>query len=107
MKNLIDFKKQKGLVPVIIQDDKTNEILMLAYMNREAWKKTVETKYIYFWSRSRNKLWLKGKNSGNKLLVVNAFLDCDNDTILIKVKFNGDSVCHLEKNKSCFFRKII
>lgn len=103
----LDFKKQKGLIPVVIQDKKTYEVLMLAYMNKEAFKKTLKTKKVYFWSRSRNEIWLKGKKSGNKLKVIDMILDCDNDALLIKVEFLGKSVCHLEKYKSCFLNKII
>ena len=102
MKNVVDFKKQKGLIPVIIQDTITNEVLMLAYMNKDAWTKTIQTRTVYFWSRSRKEFWLKGKNSGNKLRVKKIYLDCDKDAILIKVLFGGKTVCHLEKGKSCF-----
>lgn len=101
----IDFKKGDGLVPTIIQDIKNKKIYMLGYMNNESLKKTIKNKYVYFWSRSRNKLWLKGESSGNKLKVISLYTDCDNDTLLIKVKLLGKSVCHTG-NETCFFKKI-
>lgn len=94
------------LLPTIIQRCKTNEILMLGYMNQEALSKTIKSKYVWFWSRSRNKLWLKGETSGNKLLVKEMAIDCDNDTILIKAKIIGQNICHTG-NKSCFNRSLI
>ncbi len=97
----INFTKQNGLVPTIIQDDKTGEIYMLGFMNEKALKKTQETGLVYFWSRSRKKLWMKGEESGNKLQVKQLFVDCDNDTLLIKVSLEGKSVCHTG-NKTCF-----
>jgi phosphoribosyl-AMP cyclohydrolase len=97
----IDFKKGGGLIPAIIQDYKNKEIYMLGYMNSSSFKKTIKTKYVYFWSRSRNKLWLKGEKSGNKLKVINIYTDCDSDTLLIKVKLLGKYVCHTG-NKTCF-----
>ena len=100
----IDFKKGEGLIPAIIQDYKNNKIYMLGYMNLNSLKKTIKTKYVYFWSRSRNQLWLKGKTSGNKLKVINIYSDCDNDTLLIKVELQGKVVCHTG-NKTCFFNK--
>lgn len=102
---IIDFKKGNGLIPAIIQDNINNDIYMLGYMNLISFKKTLKTKYVYFWSRSRNELWLKGKSSGNKLKVKKIFLDCDNDTLLIKVNLEGKNVCHTG-NKTCFFKKI-
>jgi len=100
----IDFKKGNGLVPSIIQDWKTNEVLMLGYMNEEAFKNTVDNGFVYFFSRSRKSIWLKGETSGNKLLVKEIYLDCDNDAILVKAKLIGNCVCHTG-NKSCFFNK--
>lgn len=97
----IDFKKGNGLIPAIIQDYKNNEIYMLGYMNLTSLKKSIKTKYVYFWSRSRNELWLKGEKSGNKLKVVSLWTDCDNDTVLIKVKLLGNCACHTG-NKTCF-----
>jgi phosphoribosyl-AMP cyclohydrolase len=90
----IDFRKGGGLIPTIIQEDKTGKVLMLGYMNKEALKKTRATGWVHFWSRSRQKLWLKGEESGNRLKVKKTFLDCDGDTILIKAKLLGTGVCH-------------
>jgi phosphoribosyl-ATP pyrophosphohydrolase/phosphoribosyl-AMP cyclohydrolase len=100
----VDFKKSGGLVPVIVQDVDTNEVLMLAYMNEEALKLTQETGYAHFYSRSRNKLWKKGESSGHTQEVKDILIDCDNDTILLKVKQNGVA-CHTGR-KSCFFTKL-
>ncbi|OGE19318.1 phosphoribosyl-AMP cyclohydrolase [Candidatus Daviesbacteria bacterium RIFCSPLOWO2_02_FULL_41_8] len=102
MKNIvINFKKDKGLVPAIIQDYKSGEVLMLGFMNSEALKKTLESRWVYFWSRSRSKLWMKGVKSGNKLKVKKILMDCDADTILIKAELAGTSVCHTG-SKTCF-----
>ncbi len=105
MKEFIDLIKfdDKGLVPVITQEYKTDEILMLAYMNLEAVTLTVETGKAHYWSRSRNKLWQKGETSGNFQKVKSIAVDCDGDTLLIKVKQTGVA-CHTG-NYSCFFRK--
>ena len=89
----IDFDKLKGLVPAVIQDAVTNKVLMLGFMNREAYEKTVQTGLVTFWSRTRNCLWTKGETSGNVLRVVKILNDCDNDTLLIKVNPSGP-VCH-------------
>ncbi len=89
----IDFEKMNGLVPAIIQDDKTLKVLMLGFMNEEAYKQTVETGKVTFWSRTKNRLWTKGETSGNFLNVVSILNDCDNDTLLIKVNPVGP-VCH-------------
>lgn len=89
----IDFDKLQGLVPAVIQDAVTNKVLMLGFMNREAYEKTVQTGLITFWSRTRNCLWTKGETSGNVLRVVKILNDCDNDTLLIKVNPAGP-VCH-------------
>lgn len=102
----LDFKKGNGLVPVIVQNYKTNEVLMLGYVNEEALEKTIKTGWVWFWSRSRGKLWLKGRKSGNKLIVKDIFVDCDKDTILIKVNFKGPGVCHTG-NKTCFEKSCI
>ncbi|RPJ10595.1 MAG: phosphoribosyl-AMP cyclohydrolase, partial [Deltaproteobacteria bacterium] len=85
----IDFKKGDGLVPVIVQDATTNEVLMMAYMNREAWEETLRTNKACFWSRSRKKLWLKGETSGHFQEVKEVSLDCDGDTLLLKVDQKG------------------
>ncbi len=89
------------LTPVIIQDYKSGEILMLGYMNKKALEKTKVSKWVYFWSRSRKKLWLKGETSGNKLRVKKIFTDCDADTLLIKVELTGKNVCHTG-SRTCF-----
>lgn len=89
----IDFKKQNGLVPAIIQDDVTKNVLMLGFMNEEAYRKTIETKKVTFWSRSRNCLWTKGETSRNYLKLVSIKNDCDNDTLLVRVHPQGPT-CH-------------
>jgi len=97
----IDFNKGNGLIPVIIQDALTHEVLMLGYMNRESWQKTLETKRVSFWSRSRGKLWVKGETSGHTQEVKEIYLDCDGDTLLIKVNQIGGAACHTGF-RSCF-----
>ena len=89
----IDFEKMGGLVPAIIQDAVTRQVLMLGFMNEEAYKKTVETKKVTFWSRTRNCLWTKGETSGNFLHLVDIKIDCDNDTLLVKATPDGPT-CH-------------
>jgi phosphoribosyl-AMP cyclohydrolase len=101
----IDFDKTGGLVPAIAQDADTGEVLMLAYMNREAFEETLRTGRACYFSRSRNRLWRKGEESGNVQEVRGVYLDCDADTILLKVKQIGGAACH-EGYKSCFFRKV-
>ena len=101
---IVDFNKNNGLVPVVVQDVNTNEVLMLAYMNEEALKKTLDTGFAHYFSRSRNKLWKKGESSGNTQEVKDIFVDCDNDTILLKVKQTGPA-CHTGR-KSCFFTNL-
>jgi phosphoribosyl-ATP pyrophosphohydrolase/phosphoribosyl-AMP cyclohydrolase len=96
----IDFEKSNGLVPVVIQDAQTLEVLMLGYMNEEAWTKTREEKIVTFFSRTKNRLWTKGETSGNFLHVKESHVDCDNDTILIKVSADGPT-CHTG-SRSCF-----
>lgn len=100
-----NFAKGDGLVPVITQDEKTGDVLMLAYMNEEAYNETVKTGRAVYYSRSRNKLWRKGEESGNVQNVSDIFLDCDDDTILLKVDQVGGAACHTGY-KSCFFRKV-
>ena len=104
MKIKIDFQKMNGLIPAVIQNYKTNKILMLGFMNKEAWKKTTKTKKVTFWSRTRNKLWTKGETSGNFLIVKKVYIDCDNDAILVKVNPKGPT-CHTG-NETCFFKEI-
>ena len=96
----IDFNKSEGLVPVIIQDEKTLEVLMLGYMNDEAYQKTLSENKVTFFSRTKNRLWTKGEESGNFLHVISIKEDCDNDTLLIKVKPQGPT-CHTG-SRSCF-----
>ncbi|TWR29027.1 bifunctional phosphoribosyl-AMP cyclohydrolase/phosphoribosyl-ATP diphosphatase HisIE [Mucilaginibacter pallidiroseus] len=96
----IDFNKSDGLVPVIIQDEQTLEVLMLGYMNQEAYDKTVQENIVTFYSRSKNRLWTKGETSQNYLHVKSMHIDCDNDTLLIKVKADGPT-CHTG-SRSCF-----
>ena len=93
------------MVPVIVQDAKSDRVLMLAYMNELAWQKTVETGKAHYWSRSRKKLWLKGEHSGHFQIVHEIFLDCDLDSILLRVEQKGGAACH-EGYESCFFRKL-
>jgi phosphoribosyl-AMP cyclohydrolase len=102
MLDKIDFKK--GLIPAIVQDYKTGQVLMLAYMNEEAFQKTVETGKTWFWSRSRNSFWNKGETSGNFQYVKDIMLDCDGDTLLVMVEQVGPA-CHTG-SRSCFFNKI-
>ena len=101
----LDFKKGDGLIPVIAQDHKSGEVLMVAYMNEESWKLTLETNIVHYWSRSRSKLWKKGESSGNLQEVHEIRVDCDNDCLLIKVNQIGDAACHTGY-KSCFYRKV-
>ncbi len=100
----IDFKKGEGLIPVIIQDFSTHEVLMLGYMNRESWEKTLQTGKATFWSRSRQELWVKGETSGHFQVVKEAYLDCDGDTILLKVEQIGKAACHTGF-RSCFHQR--
>ncbi|MCC8197310.1 MAG: bifunctional phosphoribosyl-AMP cyclohydrolase/phosphoribosyl-ATP diphosphatase HisIE [Tannerellaceae bacterium] len=99
----LDFEKAGGLIPAIIQDDKTNKVLMLGFMNEEAYKQTIETGKVTFFSRTRNCLWMKGETSGNTLQVVQVMEDCDRDTLLIKANPAGP-VCHTG-NDTCFGEK--
>ena len=102
---MIDFQKSGGLVPAIAQDADTGEVLMLAWMNAEAFEETVRTKRAVYFSRSRNRLWRKGEESGNVQEVKCVAIDCDADTILLKVTQIGGAACH-EGYKSCFFREL-
>ena len=101
-----DFSKENGLIPVIVQSLADDRVLMLAYMNEQAWEKTLATGRATYWSRSRKKLWLKGEESGNVQLVREIFIDCDEDTILLKVEQIGGAACH-EGYRSCFFRQVM
>jgi phosphoribosyl-AMP cyclohydrolase len=98
----IDFDKMEGLAPAIVQEDSTGEVLMVGFMNAEAWDHTAATGYVTFYSRTRQKLWTKGETSGNRLRVISALTDCDRDTLLFRVFVEGDGlVCHTG-TKSCF-----
>ena len=99
-----DFKKGGGLVPAIAQDAATAEVLMLAYMNRQAWEKTLETGEAHYWSRSRETLWHKGATSGNVQKIKAIRLDCDLDAVVLLVEQVGGAACH-EGHRSCFFRE--
>jgi len=101
----LNFDKLNGMVSAIVQDYKTNEVLMLAFMNKEAWEKTLKTKKAHFFSRSRNKLWMKGETSGNVQEVKEILVDCDEDAVLLKVKQIGNAACHTGY-RSCFYRKL-
>jgi len=94
-----------GLIPAIVQDDDSGEVLMMAYMNRESLKMTVETGYTHFWSRSRQKFWKKGETSGHVQEVKAVLIDCDADTLLIRVKQHGPGACHTG-HRGCFYRTI-
>ena len=96
-----DFSKQNGLIPVIVQNFETGKVLMLAYMNELAWKKTLESGKAHYWSRSRQKLWVKGEESGNFQIVREILIDCDSDTLLLKIDQVGGAACHTGF-ESCF-----
>ncbi len=98
----IDFDKMQGLLPAIVQDAASGEVLMLGFMNREAYEQTLRAGYVTFFSRTRNQLWTKGETSGNRLEVISATTDCDRDTVLLQVRVLGEGVvCH-QGTRSCF-----
>ncbi|MDD3249132.1 MAG: phosphoribosyl-AMP cyclohydrolase [Smithellaceae bacterium] len=99
-----NFNKTDGLIPAIVQDAETKDILMLAYMNRASWEATLQSGKATFWSRSRQKLWLKGESSGHVQMVRDIFIDCDEDTLLLQVEQVGGAACHTG-HRSCFFRR--
>ena len=101
----LDFSKLNGLITAVIQDHATGRVLMVGFMNEESFRMTVKSGYATFFSRSRNKLWLKGESSGHKLVVKSISTDCDLDALLIQVEALGPGVCH-EGYQSCFFRKL-
>ena len=101
----LDFDKLGGLVPAIAQDYRSAEVLMLAFMNQEAWQKTLDTGIVHYWSRSRRRLWKKGEQSGNMQEVKEIRVDCDLDCVLIKVRQVGGAACHTGY-RSCFFNLI-
>ncbi|MGM0680971.1 MAG: phosphoribosyl-AMP cyclohydrolase [Thermodesulfobacteriota bacterium] len=100
----LNFDKGGGLLPAIVQDFDSGEVLMLAYINEEAWQKTLESGKAHYWSRSRNKIWLKGESSNNVQLVKDILVDCDEDTVVFKVEQLGGAACH-KGYRSCFFRR--
>jgi phosphoribosyl-AMP cyclohydrolase len=102
----MDFTKLEGLIPAVVQDDRTGDVLMVGFMNEEALQKTRDSGFATFFSRSRGALWTKGETSGNKLQVKRILVDCDEDTVLLKVTALGDGVaCHTGE-RSCFFREL-
>ena len=102
----IDFKKLDGLVPVVVQDDANGDLLMVGFANAEAYENTLTSGYVTFFSRTRQKLWMKGETSGNRLRVISAATDCDNDCLLFRVRVEDDGlVCH-EGTRSCFTKNI-
>jgi phosphoribosyl-AMP cyclohydrolase len=101
----LDFAKSDGLITAVVQDQATGRVLMVGYMNEEAFRRTIETGFVTFYSRSRRKLWLKGETSGHKLAVREIATDCDQDAVLVQVEALGPGVCH-EGYESCFFRRL-
>jgi len=101
----LDFSKSDGLVTAVIQDDRSGRVLMVGHMNDEAFRKTVETGFATFYSRSRRKLWLKGESSGHRLAVKSIATDCDQDALLVRVEALGPGVCH-NGFESCFYRRL-
>jgi phosphoribosyl-AMP cyclohydrolase len=101
----LNFQKSDGLVTAVIQDHASGRVLMVGFMNEEAFRKTIDTGFATFYSRSRQKLWLKGESSGHRLIVKEISTDCDSDAILVKVEAAGPGVCH-EGYQSCFFRRL-
>ncbi len=101
----LDFAKSDGLIPAIAQDWKTGEVLMLAYINKLSWEETLKSGNATYWSRSRNKLWKKGEESGNVQKIKEILIDCDDDTVIFKVDQIGGAACHTGY-RTCFYRKI-
>ena len=99
-------KSTDGILPAVVQDYQTGEVLMLAYINALAWQKTLETGKAHYWSRSRNSLWLKGETSGHVQMIKDIYVDCDDDTVIYKVEQIGGAACHTG-HKSCFFRRVV
>ena len=103
---LMDFTKLDGLIPAVVQDHESSEVLMVGFMNQEAWETTQRTRFVTFFSRTRETLWTKGETSGNRLAVRELLIDCDEDTVLIKAERQGDgNVCHTGE-RTCFFQKV-
>jgi len=105
MSDVLDFNKQDGLITAVVQDSKTHRVLMVGYMNREAFDKTIATGHVTFFSRSRQKLWIKGESSGHFLQLKSIATDCDGDALLVRAEPLGPGVCH-EGYESCFFRTL-
>ena len=102
----MDFSKLDGLIPAVVQDRTSGEVLMVGFMNDAAWRITLDSGYVTFFSRTRNTLWTKGETSGNRLAVRQIFTDCDDDTVLVKVDREGDgNVCHTGQ-RSCFYTEV-
>ena len=101
----LNFKKMDGLIPAVVQDYKTGEVLMLAFMNQAAWEATLTTGKATYYSRTRQELWIKGKTSGNMQIVKEIRIDCDDDTVVLKVDQVGGAACHTG-HKSCFYKKV-
>jgi phosphoribosyl-AMP cyclohydrolase len=100
-----NFDRLGGLVPVVAQDYTSGEVLMVAFMNRQAWEDTLKTRLATYWSRSRQELWVKGEQSGNRQEVKEIYVDCDEDTVLLKVIQQGGGACHTG-HRSCFYRRL-
>jgi phosphoribosyl-AMP cyclohydrolase len=103
---MLDFKKMNGLIPAIAQDAESGEVLMMAFMNPEAWSKTLDTGIAHYWSRSRNTLWKKGESSGHVQQVKEIRVDCDGDCVLLRVRQIGGAACHTGY-RSCFYRRVV
>jgi phosphoribosyl-AMP cyclohydrolase len=102
----LDFSKNvDGLLPAIVQEFKSGEVLMLAYINQKSWEMTLSTGKAHFWSRSRKKIWLKGESSGHVQIIHDILIDCDNDTVVFKVEQIGGAACHTG-HRSCFYRRV-
>jgi len=101
----LDFEKGKGLLPAVVQEFRTGKVLMLAYINRVSWEKTLETGEAHYWSRSRQEIWHKGGTSGNVQKIKEVYVDCDNDTVLFKVEQVGGAACHTGY-ETCFHQQI-
>ena len=102
----LDFEKCGGLIPAIAQDHRTNEVLMMAYINAESWAETLKSGYAVYYSRSRKQLWKKGESSGHLQVIKEILVDCDLDTVIFKIEQLGPGACHTG-HRSCFFRKVV
>lgn len=101
----LDFEKMNGLLPVVAQDWQTGEVLMMAYLNPQAWELTLQTGKMHYFSRTKDKLWMKGESSGHVQLVKEILVDCDRDSLVVKIEQVGGAACHVGYN-SCFYRRI-